>query len=244
MKHKVHSTDTKHSRVGIEAVKQTVLIVLHIIGIKQFLLAVLLNILSTLDNKARRAHSRVADSILNSGLHKLDHHLDNMARSAELTIVATRSHLAQDILIDIAHSVTVVHIQSIDALDNLNQCAWVLNHKGSVSHKATICRLLTSIQVLDKGKGVTADDAIHLLGLLILKHTPSQGLVWHILVNIGIMPHTISECRVFDRHTHNIGISLLGLLSIVQHLHKEEIGHLLQHCHRVGNTACKKCIPY
>ena len=244
VEHKVHSTDTKHCGVGIKTVQKTTLIVLHILGVKQLLLAVLLNILSTLDNKTRRAHSRVADSILNSGLHKLDHHLDNMARGTELSIITTRSHLAQDILIYIAHSVTVVHIQSINALDNLNKCAWVLNHKGSVSHKSTICRLLASVKILDKGKGITTNDAIHLLSLLILEHTPSQGLVWHILIHIGVVPHTLTECRVFDSHTHNIGISLLGLLSIVQHLHKEEIGHLLQHCHRVGNTARKKCIPY
>ena len=166
-----------------------------------------------------------------------------MSWSTELTIIARCCHLAQDILVDITHSVTVVHIESVDTLHNLGQSSGRLNKEGGICHKATVRRLLTLTKRLDKDKHILADGAIHRLCLQIAEHAPTKLLVRNILVGFGIVPYAILEGRVFNGSAPSVSICLFSTLCIIQHLHKEEIGHLLQDGDGVGNTSSPKGIP-
>ncbi|MBO5819067.1 MAG: hypothetical protein J6R21_05190, partial [Bacteroidales bacterium] len=49
---------------------------------------------------------------------------------------------------------------------------------------------------------------------------------------------------VFDGGAPSIRVCLFGTLSIIQHLHKEEVGHLLKDSDGIGDTSCPKGIPY
>ena len=166
-----------------------------------------------------------------------------MAWGTELSIVATCCHLTQDILIDITHSVPIVHIKGIDTLHNLSQGAWRLDKEGGICHKATICRLLALTKCLDEHKDIFGDGAVHCLCLQVAEYAPTKLLIRNIFVCLRVVPHTLLESRVFDGSAPSISICLFSALSIIKHLHKEEICHLLQDGDGVGNTSCPKGIP-
>ena len=125
MQHQVHCPDAEHGLVGVEAVEHTVFVVVGILFLQELLLVVLGDILGTFDNEAGTAHCGVADGVFECGLHQLDHHTDDVARGAELTVVASSGHLAEDVLVDIAHGVAVVHVEFVDTFHNLDKCAGV-----------------------------------------------------------------------------------------------------------------------
>ena len=224
--------------------EHTALVVIGIFPFEQFAFVVLLDILCSLHNEAGTTHGRVANSVAERRAHEFDHHADDVARSAKLPVVATCRHLSKHILIDIAHGVAIVHIEVVDAFDDFGQCARALDEKSCVSHKTTICTLLPLSEILDENKHVAAYGVIHLIGFHIAKHIPTEVVVRHIFVGFGIVPHTGFESRVFDHRTPRVGVGFFGALSIIEHLHEEEIGHLLKDGDRVGDTSCPKGIPY
>ena len=138
VKHQVHGTDTEHGRVGIEPMEQAVLVVVGMRLLQQLLLVVFLHVLGTLYNEACRTHSGVADAVFEGRLHEVYHHLDDVAWRAELAVVARSSHLAEDVFVHIAHGIAVVHIEGIDAIDNLGQRTRVLNEEGGIGHESAI----------------------------------------------------------------------------------------------------------
>ena len=230
-------------KVGVEAMQKSVLVVVGIVTLQQLALVVLLDVLGTLHYEASRTHGRVADGVAQGGLHHVHHHTYDMARGAELTVVARGCHLAQHVFVDIAHGVAVVHVQGIYAFHYLHQCARVLNQESSTCHESAVGRFPARVEVLDEGECITADDAKHLLCLLVLEHAPAQRLVGHLAVRVGVVPCPLLEGGVLHRHTHNAGIGLLGLLRIVQHLHEEQICHLLQNGNGIRYATRPKRIP-
>ena len=228
MQHQVHSTDAQHGEIGVEAVKHVVLVMVGILSLEQFTLVMLLHILGTLNDESCATHSRVADGVFEGGLHELDHHADNVTRCTELTIVARGSHFAKHILIHVAHSVTVVHVEVVDALNYLGQRARTLDKEGGILHKTAVGTLLALVERLDIDKHVLAHETEHCLGVLVLEHSPAQVVVGHITVGLGIVPRAILESGFAHSNTKGISISLTSALGIVEHFHEEQIGHLFE----------------
>ena len=243
VQHQVHCTDTQHREVGVEAVQHLVLVVVGILLLQQFGLVMLTHILGTLDDKTRTTHSRVTDGVLQGGLHDFNHHADDVSRCTELTVVARSRHLAEHILIDIAHRVTVVHVKMVDTLDNLGEGTGALNQEGRILHETAVGRLLAATQVLDEHKHVLADDAVHRLGVIVLERAPPQIFVGDVAVSLRIVPRPIADSRLRHCHTHSVGIGFLGALCIVEHLHKEQIGHLLENGDGIGDASGPKGVP-
>ena len=121
MKHQVHRPDTQHGGIGVESVKHAVLVMLCILLFQQLFTIMALDILCRFHDETRTTHGWVTNSVFQSGLHQFHHHANDVSWGAELAVVATRCHLAQDILIHIAHRVAVVHIKVVDAFHNLHQ---------------------------------------------------------------------------------------------------------------------------
>lgn len=74
VQHHVHGTYAEHRAVGVEAGEHFVLVSFENIRLHKFLGVMAGNLLGALHNEAGAAHSGVADSVLNGGLHKGDHH--------------------------------------------------------------------------------------------------------------------------------------------------------------------------
>ena len=88
VQHEVHRTDTQHGEVGIETMEHTVLVVVGVLTLQQFLLIVLLNVFGALNDEASTAHSGVTDGVLQGGLHHLHHHTYDVPWCTELPVVA------------------------------------------------------------------------------------------------------------------------------------------------------------
>ena len=79
---------------------------------EDFFLAVLFQVLARRHKEAGRAAGRVADDLVRLGVHQLDHHFDNMARCAELTVQTGLCDFGQQIFVGVAthvHSLRLVH---------------------------------------------------------------------------------------------------------------------------------------
>ena len=208
--------------------------------LQQFLGMVPAHKFGTFHQKSRCSHSGVADAVVQLGLHQLHHHADNVARGAELPVGACRGHLAQHILIHIAHGVTVVHIQLLNTLHHLHQRARLLDEEHGIVHKAAIGRSLLITDILNKGEHIEAHRVEHLLGRELPENVPAEVVVRHLPIGVGIVPVALFEhrIRVLEiSHAHRLRGGFLVQLSIIQHLHKEEVGHLLKHINGVGNPA-------
>jgi len=134
--------------------------------------------------------------------------------------------------------------QSVDSFHDLDQRARRLDEEGRIGHELAVGRLLSAAEVLDEGENVTAHGPVHLLGLHILEDATTEVAVGHIPVGVRVMPHALLEGRVLHGGTEHAGIGLLGPLRVVEHLHEEQIGHLLQDCNGVGDASRPEGIPY
>ena len=244
VEHQVHGTNPEHRGVGVEAVQHAALVMVGIFPLEEFFLVMGLDVLGTFHDEARTAHGRVANGVLQLRIHELHHHPDNVTRSAELTVVARSRHLPEDVLIDIAHRVPVVHVQGVNAFHDLDQRARRLDEEGCIGHELAVGRLLSAAQVLDEGEHVTAHGPEHLLGLHVLEDAPPEVAIRDIAVCIGVMPHAHLEGRVLHGGAEHAGVGLLGPLRVVEHLHKEQIGHLLQDGNGIGDTSRPEGVPY
>ena len=63
----------------------------------------------------------IANHVLGLGLYQLHHSRDDVARSAELAVLAGRGDLRQHVLVHITLSVSVAHIELIELVDDLGE---------------------------------------------------------------------------------------------------------------------------
>src|SRR5574344_2644017 len=138
MKQEVHGSDTKHRLVGVITIEHACLDVVSFVANIHCRLIVLLDVLDSFNKESGRTHSWVTDVILRCWLHHLYNHADDVARCTELTVCARCSHLSPDILIHLTHSITVFHIERVNAINNLCQGTGIWNKEDSRLHVTAI----------------------------------------------------------------------------------------------------------
>ena len=174
MEHQVHRADAQHGLVGIESVEHRLAEMAVIVGAEQFGAVVLLDIFRALDDKSRRTHCGVADGVAQSGLHQFDHHADDVARGTELSVIAARRHFAQNILVDVAHRVAVVHVEVVDAVHDSGKRPLGRNQENRAAHETAVRARLAAVQILDERKNIVAHGVEHRRRIGILEHMPAQ----------------------------------------------------------------------
>ena len=220
------------------------LVVSHIGFLHQFGTVMLLDIFGSLNDETCRAHRRVADFPIDLWLHQFNHHADDVTWSTELTIIAGSSHLAKYILIDVAHCIAIGHVQVLDTFHHFNKGTRILNHEDSGLHIATVGRLLTFPKALNEDENIVTDNGEHLGRFLVSEVLPTKVTIWNVTVSFRVVPEGVFlKDQVVGVDTKDAGIGFFLILRIIQHLHKEEVGHLLQYGHRVGDAASPKGIP-
>ena len=133
-----------------------------------------------------------------TGLHQFHHHTDDMARGAELAVVARCGHLPQHILIHIAHRIAVVHIKLIHAFHYLDEGSGIGDKERGVLHEAAVCAFPALVEVLDEDEGILADGLEHPLRLEVHKVVPTKIGIGHITIGIGVVPRAILEDGIGD----------------------------------------------
>ena len=232
VEHHIHGADAQHGLIGIEAGEHSGSIMLLVLGAHQLALIMLGDILGSGGDKAGRTHSGVADGILQSGLHQFHHHLDDMARGAELAIGAGLGDLRKQVLIYIAHDVLVVQIQAVQSVNHAHQHTGSGDKEQRILHILGKGSILTCIQlVFDKRKNLFVHIAEHRLRLVMTEIMPPAILMLRI------------KSRIYNRHIKGSRIGFLAQLVIVQNFDEHQVCNLLDNRQGVGHTGRPENIP-
>jgi len=119
---------------------------------------VLVHVFTRRHQKASRATGRVRNGMVLRGLHQLDHHFNNVARGAELVVGASGGNFRQQIFVQIALGIAVVHLDFGNHLHHLVEQLWRGYHKGRALHVLreyaclTACLSTQRFHVLKHGK--------------------------------------------------------------------------------------------
>ena len=99
-------------------------------------------------------HSGVAHAVALSyrRLHQLHHQANDVAWRAKLAVLPAGGHFAQDVLIHVAHSVAVFHIEVADLLHYAVQGFGTLDEEYGIGHISGVGRAAAVAQCLDKGE--------------------------------------------------------------------------------------------
>ena len=232
VEHHIHGADAQHGLIGIEAGEHSGSIMLLVLGAHQLALIMLGDILGSGGDKAGRTHSGVADGILQSGLHQFHHHLDDMARGAELAIGAGLGDLRKQVLIYIAHDVLVVQIQAVQRVNHTHQHAGGGDKEQRILHILGKGSILTCVQlVLDKRKYFFVHIAEHGLRLIMTEIMPPAILMLRI------------KSRIYNRHIKCGCIGFFAQFIIVQNFDEHQVCNLLDNRQGVGHTGRPENIP-
>jgi hypothetical protein len=137
----VHRADAEHGGVEVEAVEQAGAEVPPQLVVLKQRAVVLAQIFAGGDQEAAGATRRIADHVLRLGRDQLDHHRDDVARRAELGVLAGGRDLCQHVLVDVALGIAIAHVELVELLDDFIQERGSRNLKTSVTHVARIGRV-------------------------------------------------------------------------------------------------------
>ena len=245
MQQHVHSSDTQHGLVSIKAIKHRRVIALaHILVGLDGSAILVVNLAGCLHDESCTTHGRIANHIINLRLCHRDDHADDMARRTELTVLTFLRHARQHILIDIAHSVGIFHIQQVDIINHTLQHISLRNAENRILHIATIGRTTLLAYALNEHKHIVANMVEHILGREALEHRPSQVFVSHLLIGFRIQPLlAFLKQRVLEFVAKLNGVTLFMALLIVEQFDEEQIRKLFKYGYRHRDATSPQCIP-
>ena len=151
--------------------------------------------------KARRAAGRIADGILRGGLQKLHHHFDDVARRAELAVLAGGGKFSQHVFIQVALHIqigNVMLIQVVQSGDDFLQHLRRGNQEHRVAHvpgeraffsvrRADVrdfrqlalfrkIRQASVLHVFDGGEDPLGNHVVNVARVVVLELAPAHGL--------------------------------------------------------------------
>ena len=183
------------------------------------------------------AAGRIADHVLWLRLHQFYHSRDDMARRAELAVLAGRGDLAQHIFVDIALGVAIAHVELVELVDHLGEQRRARNLESGVTHVARI-GAAGGVELADERKNVLVHDAEHLARLEILEFRPAQ-----VGVGLAALVFAVREDAPLQRRAQRRRLALLDLLHLVEPLDEDQAGDLLDHLQRIGEPARPEIVP-
>ncbi len=222
--------------------------------------------------KAAGTAGRIGDAVAELRLHQVGHQLDDVARGAELAVLAGGGDLGEEHLVDIALDIlkglalllrVLLHDLEdlVDGLHGLHQQRRFGDDEHGVLHVVGEVGL-GAVHVLEEGEDLALHMLEHLLGLHALELAPAQGALvdfMHLGINlafVGLFLGVVFPCfsAVFRRYplpfefggvglAGKFGIGLLFLVQLVETLHEQQIGDLLDGGERVGDAAGPELVP-
>jgi catechol 2,3-dioxygenase-like lactoylglutathione lyase family enzyme len=205
-------------------------------------------------------------------LHQVGHQLDDVARRAELAVLASGGDLGQqhfvDVTLDVLEGlaflarVALHHFKYfVDSLHRLHHQCWLGDDKYGVLHVMGEVGFGT-VQVFKEGEHSALYVLQHVFGLHVLEFAPAQGaLVDFIQLGIGVafvgfLLGVVAPGfgAVLRRNPFAIklggvlfagefGIGLALKIQFVEPLHEQQVGDLLNGGEGVANTAAPEFVP-
>ena len=198
---------------------------------------VVAQVLASDDQETAGSGCGIADDILRSRLHQFDHQLDDMARGAELAVLAGAGDLAQHVLVDIALGVAIGHRHLVELLHDLCEQRRRWNAEASFLH-VRAGGALGADHLADEWEDVLIDDVEHRAGFEALEVLPAQ-----VLVGRPARIVAFREDAPADRLASRGSFGLLKRLQLVQALDEQQIGNLLHHVQRIRHPARPEVVP-
>ena len=172
------------------------------------------------DEETAGSGSWVADALAWAWIAHVDHHADNVAWRAELTILASGVELAEQVLVEIALHILVLRrdLHCVDGLAGLDEQARLVDFELSVFHLGRE-RAAGTAERLDEWKNNFLDMLKSRVGRKLCPVRPAE--VW-------------ARKNRRELFATELGSALGVLLALVEAFEKEQKGQLLDGVERIG----------
>ena len=176
MQQHIHSTYTQHSGICVVTSEHLGLVILQFFSVHHHVFLMDFNIVSCFNKETCTTHSWVANRILlpKRRFHHFHHHTDDMSRSSELSVLTFFCHLAKDVLIDIAHGISVVHVECIHLFYQRLQYTRFVNKENCIPHKASISSFFSVANFLYKRENIVTYHVEHVFCAHFLENLPTK----------------------------------------------------------------------
>lgn len=174
---------------------------------------------------------RIADDIVQRGLHKAHHHFNDMPWRAELSGGTPALQFREQVFVDIAFGIGVAHVDRFQLLHHqVERCRLGDSEIGTPHVCAEDAFLLP--QGADKGK-----DAIHRIG--------ENGMTLGHIHLLQVFPAEVLLLFVEDRSVFETvsSFQLVPCFNLIQVADKDQVGKLLHDGDGIGNSAIPEHIP-
>ncbi len=227
----VHGPDADHGRVELHAHQHLAAVVFLGRRFEQRLGVYLPDVLARRDQKARRTRRRVADHILGRRPHQGNHHLDDVAGRAKLSVLARRGDFGQQVFVDVALRIPVFHRDVGQQVHHLSQQLGRRNHERRPFHVAAKGRV--GAQAADKVEHAVGHrkEAVELVGVFVFEAAPAEGVLF------GPVD------RGFDGFAGKVGLLFFQGLAFVESPQEEQVGNLFDNGEGVGKAAGLEGFP-
>ena len=243
--HHVHSADAQHGAVHIEAVEHVVHVVVFVFAVKEhFLLAVFTQIFASGHKEARRAAGRVANHIISAGLHQVNHHADDVAWGAELTVDTRRCQLGKQVFVDVAANVGVgklcrLLIHSVHGSHDFIQHQRRGHFENGITHVLGVGTVLVAVQILDEGEHHLLHGGVHFACREIVENAPLELCSIH-----SALPDLyLARKDALVGQTQHSGFFGVGVVAFIEVVNEHQIGHLLDHIQGIRQAARPENFP-
>ena len=201
------------------------------------------------DQEAASPDGWIADHVLRLRRHQFHHHRDDVARGAELAVLAGGGDLRQHVFIDVALGVARAHLELVELIDDLGEKLRAWNLKARIAHMPRIGAALP-VEFANERKHMLVDDLEHSSRLEMLEARPAEILVglagidrFAGLDGFAAPIKTLGENTALQRRAERCRLALLQFLHLVEAFDEDQVGDLLDHLQRIGETARLEIVP-
>ncbi len=198
---------------------------------------VLAQVLAGGDQEAAGAGGGVADDVARHRRGELHHELDDVARGAELAVLAGGGDLAQHVLVDVALGVAVVHLKLVDEVDGLGEQVGRGDGKAGVAHVVRVGAAVAA-HGAQEGEDMLADELVHGAGFEVFEVLPA-----HVRERRAARVVAQGEDVPLYRLSERDRLAVFAGLLVVQALEEEQVGDLLDDLDGIGDAAGPKAVP-
>ena len=190
------------------------------------------------NQKAAGAACGIADDVLRRRRGQLDHQLDDVARRAELAVLAGAGNLAEHILVEVALGVPVLQRNVRQHVDDLGQQRRGRNGEARALHVLGVRRAVLR-HISQERKNMLGHDVEHLRRRIVLEAGPAQLLIGH---SLGVA--ALGKDAALHGPAEGVRFVLLADLDVIQPPHEEQVGDLLDDLQRISDPARPEGIPH
>ncbi len=192
---------------------------------------VLAEVFTSRDEEAGGAAGRIADHVLGYRRGELDHQLNDVPWSPKLTVLAGGRDLGEQVLIDVALGVAILHGDLVEEVDHLGEQARRGDREPRILHVVRVGGAVPP-EGAEEGEDVLGHHGEHVGGGEVAEAGPAQVVVGALL-RVGALGEDAALHGLLEPE----GLVELEGVEVVEAAEEEQVGDLLDDLERVGDAA-------